>query len=63
MTRSLQAMQPWIAQDKLHPEIGHILPMAQAGEAHRLLLQRENYGKIVLEIGQIRSSAETSVSF
>jgi len=51
VTRSLQAMQPWIAQDKLHPEIGHILPMAQAGDAHRLLLQRENYGKIVLEIG------------
>ncbi len=24
-TRSLQAMQPWIEQDKLHPEIGHIL--------------------------------------
>ena len=51
ITRSLQAMQPWIAHDKLHPEIGHTLAMAQAGEAHRLLLQRENYGKIVLEIG------------
>jgi NADPH:quinone reductase len=49
-SRSLQAMQPWIEQGKLHPEIGHVLPMDQAGEAHRLLLQRENYGKIVLEI-------------
>jgi NADPH:quinone reductase-like Zn-dependent oxidoreductase len=44
----LQAMQPWIEQGKLHPEIGHTLPMDQAGEAHRLLLQRANYGKIVL---------------
>jgi len=48
--RCLQAMQPWIADGKLHPEIGHTLPMEQAGEAHRLLLQRANYGKIVLLI-------------
>jgi NADPH:quinone reductase len=46
--RSLQTMQPWIAAGKLHPEIGHVLPMEQAGEAHRLLLGRANYGKIVL---------------
>jgi len=50
INRSLQAMQPWIVQGKLHPEIGHTLPMEQAGEAHRLLLQRANYGKIVLLI-------------
>ncbi len=47
----LKAMQPWIEQGKLHPEIGHTLPMEQAGEAHRLLLERANYGKIVLTIG------------
>ena len=51
MNRSLQAMEPWITAGKLHPEIGHTLPMEQAGEAHRLLLQRANYGKIVLKIG------------
>ena len=51
ITRTLQAMQPWIEQGKLHPEIGHVLPMEQAGEAHRLMLQRANYGKIVLTIG------------
>ena len=50
VNRSLQAMQPWIEAGKLHPEIGHILPMEHAGEAHRLLLQRANYGKIVLRI-------------
>ncbi len=48
--RSLQAMQPWIDQGKLHPEIGHTLPMVRAGDALRLLLQRANYGKIVLQI-------------
>lgn len=51
INRSLRAMQPWIEQGRLHPEIGHVLPMEQAGEAQRLLLQRANYGKIVLEMG------------
>jgi NADPH2:quinone reductase len=51
MSDCLRVMQPWIEQGKLHPEIGHTLPMEQAGEAHRLLLQRANYGKIVLTIG------------
>jgi NADPH2:quinone reductase len=50
MNRSLQAMQPWIDAGKLHPEIGHSLPMEQTGQAHRLLLQRANYGKIVVMI-------------
>jgi NADPH:quinone reductase len=50
MNDCLKAMQPWIEQGKLHPEIGHTLPMDQAGEAHRLLLQRANYGKIVLTL-------------
>ena len=46
----LKTMQPWIEQGKLHPEIGHTLPMEQVAEAHRLLLERANYGKIVLAI-------------
>lgn len=46
----LKAMQPWIELGKLRPEIGHVLPMEQAGDAHRLLLQRANYGKVVLTI-------------
>ncbi len=49
--RALHAMQPWIAKDNLHPEIGHVLPMEQAGQAHRLMLERSNYGKIVLTVG------------
>jgi NADPH:quinone reductase-like Zn-dependent oxidoreductase len=51
ISRCLKAMQPWIADGRLNPEIGHTLPMEQAGEAHRLLLGRSNYGKIVLLIG------------
>ena len=47
---SLRAMQPWIQAGALHPEVGHVLPLDQAAEAHRLLLQRANYGKIVLKV-------------
>ena len=50
MNDCLKTMQPWIEQGRLQPEIGHTLPMEKAGEAHRLLLQRANYGKIVLTI-------------
>jgi len=50
MNDCLKAMQPWIEQGKLQPQIGHTLPMEQAGESHRLLLQRANYGKVVLTI-------------
>ena len=50
MNDCLKAMQPWIEQGKLHPEIGHTLPMEQASDAHRLLLQRANYGKVVLTV-------------
>ena len=51
MNDCLKAMLPWIEQGKLHPEIGHTLPMEQAGDAHRLLLQRANYGKVILTVG------------
>jgi NADPH:quinone reductase-like Zn-dependent oxidoreductase len=50
MNDCLKAMQPWIEQGRLHPEIGDTLPTEQAAEAHRLLLQRANYGKIILTI-------------
>ncbi len=45
-----RAMQPWIEKGALHPEVGHVLPLEQAAEAHRIILQRANYGKIVLEV-------------
>jgi NADPH2:quinone reductase len=48
ISNCLRAMEPWISKGALHPQVGHVLPLEQAGEAHRLLLQRANYGKIVL---------------
>jgi len=50
--QTFATMQPWIESGALHPEVGHVLPLDQAAEAHRLLLQRANYGKIVLEVGK-----------
>jgi len=50
INRCLAAMEPWIAEGRLRPEIGHVLPMEEASESHRLMLQRANYGKIVLRI-------------
>ena len=50
ISHCLKAMQPWIVAGALHPEVGHVLPLEQAAEAHRLLLQRANYGKVVLAV-------------
>lgn len=48
---AMHAMEPWIRAGTLQPEIGHVLPVEKAGDAHRLMLERANYGKIVLTFG------------
>ena len=50
ISQCLAAMQPWIEQGNLRPEVGHVLPMEEARQAHLLMLQRANYGKIVLTV-------------
>lgn len=45
---ALKELMGWAAAGKLHPIVGQTLPLAQAAEAHRLLLGRKNYGKVVL---------------
>jgi NADPH2:quinone reductase len=37
-----------VAEGKLRPAIGHRLPLAEAAEAYRLLLERRNFGKVIL---------------
>jgi NADPH2:quinone reductase len=34
--------------------IGHVLPLAEAAEAHRLLETRETEGKLILTVGSAR---------
>jgi NADPH:quinone reductase-like Zn-dependent oxidoreductase len=43
-------MTPYILNDQLHPTIGAKFPMAAAADAHRLLLERKNFGKVVLTL-------------
>lgn len=40
----------WAAEGRIKPEVGQTLPLAQAADGVRLLLERKNYGKVVLTI-------------
>lgn len=52
MEPAWKQLSEWIAQGKLTPQIGHVLPLERAAEAYRLLEEGKNYGKIVLKISQ-----------
>jgi NADPH2:quinone reductase len=50
MQSAWQQLSAWIAQDKLTPQIGHVLPLNRAVKAYKLLEEGKNYGKVVLKI-------------
>lgn len=50
MTAAWKQLSAWTAEGHLHPVVGHVLPMERAEEAYRLLLERKNFGKVVLKI-------------
>jgi len=50
MEDAWKQLSVWIGQGKLHPVVGHVLPLERAAEAYRLLLERKNFGKVVLKI-------------
>ena len=50
MRQAWQQLSTWAAQGQLRPIIEAILPMKKAGDAYRLLLERKNFGKVVLTI-------------
>lgn len=43
-------LSEWAGQEKLTPQIGHVLPLERAVEAYKLLEQGKNYGKVVVKI-------------
>lgn len=43
-------LQQWIDAGRLHPVVGHVLPLEKIADAYRLMLERKNYGKVVLVI-------------
>lgn len=50
MADGWQRLSEWANTGKLRPVVGHVLPMSRAAEAYRLLLDRKNFGKVVLQI-------------
>src|SRR3954462_9190080 len=50
MREAWQQLSAWAAQGHLRPVIEAVLPMEKAGDAYRLLLERKNFGKVVLTI-------------
>src|SRR5579871_734918 len=50
MDPAWQRLSAWIAEGKLTPQIGQVLPLARATEGYKLLQDGKNYGKIVLKI-------------
>lgn len=50
MNQAWQRLSAWVAEGKLQPVVGHVLPAQQAAEGYRLLQERKNFGKVVLKI-------------
>ena len=50
MQQAWKQLSAWASEGHLHPVIGDILPVERAGDAYRLLLERKNFGKVVLQI-------------
>jgi NADPH2:quinone reductase len=48
--QALEAMLPYIRGGQLHPAIGAKFPFSAAEDALRLLLERKNFGKVVLTL-------------
>lgn len=50
MQMAWKQLSVWAEQGQLRPVIGNVLPMERVGDAYRLLLERKNFGKVVLRI-------------
>jgi NADPH2:quinone reductase len=50
MEAAWKQLSTWIDAGQLHPVIGTVLPLENAAEAYKLLMERKNFGKVVLKI-------------
>jgi NADPH2:quinone reductase len=50
MREAWKQLSAWTSTGHLHPLVGAVLPLEQAADAYRLLLERKNFGKVVLTI-------------
>jgi NADPH:quinone reductase len=52
MEPAWRQLSGWIAEKKLTPQVGTVLPLEHAIEAYKLLEDGKNYGKVVIRISQ-----------
>ena len=50
MEEAWKQLSAWLAEGKLSPVVGHVLPAEQATQGYKLLMDRKNFGKVVLKI-------------
>jgi NADPH2:quinone reductase len=50
MNQAWKQLSAWTSQGHLRPIVGHIVPLEKAEEAYRLLMERKNFGKVVLTV-------------
>ena len=50
MRQAWERLAAWTTAGHLRPIVGATLPLEEAGDAYRLLMERKNFGKVVLKI-------------
>jgi NADPH2:quinone reductase len=50
MQQAWKQLSAWADEGHMRPVVGDVLPMERAGDAYRLLLERKNFGKVVLKV-------------
>jgi NADPH2:quinone reductase len=50
MNAAWKKLSAWTSAGHLHPVVGAVFPLEKAEEAYRLLMERKNFGKVVLKI-------------
>lgn len=51
MEATWKKLSEWAADGYLRPVIGAVLPMGEASQAYRMLMEGKNFGKVVLRVG------------
>lgn len=50
MQQAWKQLSAWTAAGHLRPIVGAVFPLEQAADAYRLLIERRNFGKVVLKV-------------
>jgi NADPH:quinone reductase len=50
MTGAWKQLSQWAEEGQIRPAVGTVLPMERVGEAYEMLMNRKNFGKVVLKI-------------